>query len=1077
MRNSILQFISWETAVVVLFITGSALANDTIVRNADDIEDAMQTAQPGDTLTMANGVWTDQEIRFQGEGTAENPILLRAETPGSVVLNGESKLNIAGKWLVVDGLRFVNGYSESGDVIQFRVSSAKAYHCRLTNTAVINFNPPVEESYKWVSMYGTHNRVDHCYFRGKQNEGALLVIWADAQPDSHLIDHNYFGVRPPLGRNGAEIIRIGTSDWSMFDSNSIVEFNYFEECDGEIEIISNKTGGNIFRYNTFYDNEGMLTLRHGNRAEVYGNFFFGNQNPLAGGVRIIGEDHKVYNNYFEGLYGTGLRSALPIMNGVPNSPLNRYFQVKRATVAFNTFVDCKSSIVLGAGADSERSLPPLDNVIANNVVLAEGHTIVSQEDEPINLVWEGNIFQGDALGIPQPDGITLTDPKLGFDMTDSLWRPADDSPLISAAVGDYAYVGDDMDGQARDVNKDVGADEASDIPITRRPLKAGDVGPGWKSNDNMVSLAVKVVGSGSVQFDPPGGLYEIGTEVTLTATPESDIWKFAGWSGDIVTTDNPTTITVNDDMSITATFTSPPIYVLAAWKNGSGQVSFDPPGGEYFEGTTVRVTATPVVGWLFSHWEGDLSGSENPDSLVMDRRKLVIATFVEADSGGGQGGVLEVSADDNFKAAFDSAFAAGIDTLMLTTSGGLYTTDDPLGIEIIKPITILAAPGLEEKPVLTNSDVDQNILDILRVYDDLTVEGVAFDGGHESSHGMKYAVRVQPSDERGLVPRTGVNVALLNCDFYNFYQNKDPNADGHALRVGTGAVCGDVRIENCTFKDFGYEAIRISDTEKFATERAVESLIVRNCTFVNIDAECIRFYADLDDGTRDANVLIEHLTIYNSATRVAYLKNNKNSIFRNIIIANSRQSGHNRDDDLFEVQSTGSVSSHIDTFQVKRVDMEAPKGGAVVQNTIYGFDPMFADPENGDFTLAENSPAFGKAHDGSALGDLRWAGTPTAVHDDQTVAAMPTEFILEQNYPNPFNPSTTIQYNLAKNAFISLEIFDLNGGLVEVLVNENQAGGAHRVSWQAENVAAGIYFYTLKVDGRKVGSRKLLLVK
>ena len=104
--------------------------------------------------------------------------------------------------------------------------------------------------------------------------------------------------------------------------------NYFEHCNGETEIISNKSGENIFQYNTFFESEGTLTLRHGNRATVRGNFFFGNDKPNTGGVRIIGEDHKVYNNYFDGLRGTGNRSTITLMNGVSDSPLNRYFQVK-----------------------------------------------------------------------------------------------------------------------------------------------------------------------------------------------------------------------------------------------------------------------------------------------------------------------------------------------------------------------------------------------------------------------------------------------------------------------------------------------------------------------------------------------------------------------------------------------------------------------------------------------------------------------------------------------------------------------------------------------------------------------------
>ncbi|MBN2092109.1 polysaccharide lyase 6 family protein, partial [candidate division KSB1 bacterium] len=191
-------------------------ATDYLVSTPVEIKSVMTKAQPGDTLTMKNGVWNNAEIIFQGNGTAENPILLRVEKPGYVILTGNSILRIGGTYLVVDGLRFVGGSPKSGSVIEFRNGSSKlAHHCRLTNCAVVDYNPSsTGKDYKWISLYGTHNRVDHCYLKGKTHLGTTLVVWFPDHPHYHLIDHNYFGFRPPLGQNGGETIRIGTSDYS-----------------------------------------------------------------------------------------------------------------------------------------------------------------------------------------------------------------------------------------------------------------------------------------------------------------------------------------------------------------------------------------------------------------------------------------------------------------------------------------------------------------------------------------------------------------------------------------------------------------------------------------------------------------------------------------------------------------------------------------------------------------------------------------------------------------------------------------------------------------------------------------------
>ena len=606
-------------------------ATDYYVTSAGEISSAMVVAQPGDTLTMANGVWQDSYIIFDGNGEEGNPILLRAETPGFVNLTGNARLRIAGSYLVVDGLRFINGTSNGEAVIEFRNGSSNlAHHCRMTNTGIMNHNPEsVTTSYKWVSIYGTYNEVDHCYFKGKRNHGALFVVWRNSPtPDYHHIHHNYFLDRPlTVNENGFETIRIGTSTLSLSDSYSVIESNYFEACNGEIEIISNKSGENIYRYNTFYNCEGTLTLRHGNKCKIYGNYFNGNGNSRSGGIRVIGEDHIIYNNYFTQLGGNGNRSALSIENGVPNSPLNRYFQVINAQILHNTFTENYRNITIGTGADSERSLPPLDCTIGNNVVHGTSSPLIEDEDEAINLSWLANIFYGASLGITQPEGITIIDPLLTLD-EDGLWRPEEDSPVKDAGEGSFVFITDDFDGQIRPTDEyDIGSDEISADAIQRRPVTPDSVGPGWLNNSLIPKvLAVSTQGDGSVELDPSDGLYEPGIWVTLTAIPD-DQWTFKEWAGDLTGTNITDSIYMDTDKTVIARFNPPVLYKIAPWIVGNGLIEYDPPGNSYAPGTVVWVTAIPDSGWVFDSWGGVLSGNENPDSLIMDADKGVMAIF------------------------------------------------------------------------------------------------------------------------------------------------------------------------------------------------------------------------------------------------------------------------------------------------------------------------------------------------------------------------------------------------------------------------------------------------------------------
>ena len=142
----------------------------------------------------------------------------------------------------------------------------------------------------------------------------------------------------------------------------MVENNYFERCNGEVEIISNKSGGNVFRGNVFLESRGTLTLRHGNDNLVENNVFLGNGVDHTGGIRVINKRQTIRNNYLQGLAGYRFGSALTIMNGVPDSPINRYHQVEDSVIENNTIID-SAHIELAAGSDEERSAVPITTVL------------------------------------------------------------------------------------------------------------------------------------------------------------------------------------------------------------------------------------------------------------------------------------------------------------------------------------------------------------------------------------------------------------------------------------------------------------------------------------------------------------------------------------------------------------------------------------------------------------------------------------------------------------------------------------------------------------------------------------------
>ncbi|MBO6523712.1 MAG: T9SS type A sorting domain-containing protein [Balneolaceae bacterium] len=90
------------------------------------------------------------------------------------------------------------------------------------------------------------------------------------------------------------------------------------------------------------------------------------------------------------------------------------------------------------------------------------------------------------------------------------------------------------------------------------------------------------------------------------------------------------------------------------------------------------------------------------------------------------------------------------------------------------------------------------------------------------------------------------------------------------------------------------------------------------------------------------------------------------------------------------------------------------------------------------------------------------SGTPTPVSNENIKSDVPLSFSLKQNYPNPFNPSTNIEYEVAEISHILIEVYDINGRLIDTIVNEQKSTGTYSLVWNAENRASGIYFLKMK---------------
>lgn len=440
------------------------------------------------------------------------------------------------------------------------------------------------------------------------------------------------------------------------------------------------------------------------------------------------------------------------------------------------------------------------------------------------------------------------------------------------------------------------------------------------------------------------------------------------------------------------------------------------------------------------------------------------------------------------------------DTLILNTDGGIYPMTPA---EIQKPLVIRGNEGTSNKPkiLLKNGSTGPSGRFIWPRHD-LTLKNLIFDG-YDASTSTYDSVRylIQISTTAGSFNETP-DIKVYDCEMKNIYRYADPqfSVDGTIFDIATTARCGDVIFERTTFSNTGDEALRSINTHKTPLaldNRCWDSFTVRNCTFDNIRGSSMKIESDGDSTTYDGAVLIENNTFYNCYRRVIWSREFTDAVYRNLLITYSITGNDNfgGSGSLVSFEREGSTLAHVDSFACVRIvgtdTVRLPDGayradapsswsfctqtGTIDSATLYGIDPQFVDPTNGNFTIPTVNALLTLGHDGLGIGDRRWTGQLTGIREINN-GQIPSDFSLSQNYPNPFNPQTKIQFTLAKASNVSLIVYNVVGEEVAQLVNEFKNSGSFEYTFDSAGLSSGVYFYTLKT-ANFVSTKKMIVMK
>ena len=210
------------------------------------------------------------------------------------------------------------------------------------------------------------------------------------------------------------------------------------------------------------------------------------------------------------------------------------------------------------------------------------------------------------------------------------------------------------------------------------------------------------------------------------------------------------------------------------------------------------------------------------------------------------------------------------------------------------------------------------------------------------------------------------------------------------------------------------------------------------------------------------NIVVAQITVIRTITNPRYLE--------------TFLGAANMDDDpQQELVYFGGPNSSIVIIDGSTGSIEWEKPTTIGYATINYNYPPFCDINNDgkmEITFTSDDNGVTHAYIVGLQGTLNVQGNNTST---------PNEISLIQNYPNPFNPTTTIEYQIQKNDFVTIKIFNSIGQLVKTLINESKQSGEYSVIFDGKNdagqkVSSGVYFYQLQV-GDFISNKKMILLK
>lgn len=480
-------FIVASVFTIVVYISvnwqkiAPSFAASYTVNSISQLQSRVNSAKPGDIILVDDARFTSSLNINDKNGSAGNPIIIRAKNRGNVRFESSSQIAVTNSSNIV-----VEGFSLGGNKYNTFLIDDSSGITVTNNTFLVNESTSSSEESVWLFVKGNSKdiRIEQNEFLQKRKPGRFIAIHGENRKMAQnvIIRKNYFKDVSPRVSNGKEAIQIGLAEYTYSNAGTIIEQNLFEDCNGDPEVISIKSSGNTIRNNTFVNNKGSLVLRHGNNNVVSENVFLGNGDSQMGGIRVYGSDHKIVQNYFENVGNPETYGAISVPAGnvdEGSGNLSSHFRPVNTTIRGNILINNNYSIVVGNSSNGSRS--PRNTTFEDNIVTGTKRQLFLVRSTE-NTQYKNNIAypQGNAsVGLPtSPNTIRNENPNL--------------TPLT---VDDGSSVRKKIPGLKRLLRSDVGPTTTTPQP-TNTPTRSVTQTP-QPTSSGSVSIEIYAAGNTS----------------------------------------------------------------------------------------------------------------------------------------------------------------------------------------------------------------------------------------------------------------------------------------------------------------------------------------------------------------------------------------------------------------------------------------------------------------------------------------------------------------------------------------------------------------------------------------------------